>query len=239
MKMQQLTNTNGHPRTLKPRPADAVFQENLLSKFRHLQDQVRELNGLLRQEKVQSKVRKNIITGLQQELRSATRQTKTQRAQKENSIHREKESKRQLERLIKINTGEMAVPGKNQIMFNKRYETKCGQGCLSEIKWQCAQWNVQISVLRTYGPNLTDTVNSSFFFFVKEPQAETEEKLTPASGKGRRKQQDWPHVLTLTTLLSHKLRINGILWFNILLYMQFTLILCLSTQVYFISMPLQ
>lgn len=164
MKMQQLTNTNGHPRTLKPRPADGVFQENLLSKFRHLQDQVRELNGLLRQEKVQSKARKNIITGLQQELRSATRQTKTQRAQKENSIHREKETKRQLERLIKINTGEMAVPGKNQIMFNKRYETKCGQGCLSEIKWQCAQWNVQISVLRTYGPNLTDTVNSALFF---------------------------------------------------------------------------
>lgn len=127
MKMQQLTNTNGHLRMLKPRPADGVLQENLLSKFRHLQDQVRELNGLLRQEKVQSKVRKNIIVGLQQELRSATRQTETQRALKENSIHREKETKRRLERLIKTNTPQTAASGKHLILLNKRYETK--QGC--------------------------------------------------------------------------------------------------------------
>lgn len=132
--MQQLTNTNGHPRTLRPRPADGVFQENLLSKFRHLQDQVRELNGLLRQERVESKARKNVIAGLQQELRSATRQTETQRALKENSIHREKETKRQLERLVRINTREVAVSGKNQIAFSKRYATKCGQGFLPAIK---------------------------------------------------------------------------------------------------------
>lgn len=134
MKMQQVAKPTGSPRNPKARPAAGVFQENLLSKFRRLQGQVRELNGLLRQEKVQSKVRKNIITGLQQELRSATRQTETQRALKENSIHREKETKRQLERLIKINSGEMAVAGKNQIPFNKRCDAKCGQGCLSEIK---------------------------------------------------------------------------------------------------------
>lgn len=131
MKMQQLANTKGHARTLKARPADGIFQENLLSKFRHLQDQVRELNGLLRQEKVQSKVRRNIIVGLQQELKSATRQAETQRALKENSIHRERETKRQLERLIQVNTGEPAASGKNQVLFNKRYATKRERGCLS------------------------------------------------------------------------------------------------------------
>lgn len=114
MKMQQLANTNGYLRTLKPRAADCVLQENLLSKFRRLQDQVRELNGLLRQEKVQSKLQKNIIMGLQQELRSAARQTQTQRALKENSIHREKETQRRMERLIKTNTTEMAVSAKKQ-----------------------------------------------------------------------------------------------------------------------------
>lgn len=123
-----MSNSNGHYRTYKQRPADTASEQNLLFKFCDLQNQVKELNDLLHQEKAQSKVRKNIIMGLQQELKSATRQTETQRALKENSIHREKETKRQLGRLIKINNQETTVPRKNHLLFNKRYETKCERG---------------------------------------------------------------------------------------------------------------
>lgn len=141
-----MSNSNGHHRTFKQRPADAASEQNLLSKFRDLQNQVKELNDLLHQEKAQSKVRKNIIMGLQQELKSATRQTETQRALKENSIHREKETKRQLERLIKIHNQETTVPRKNHLLLNKRYEAKWERGLHPEIKLQCARWNVLIIV---------------------------------------------------------------------------------------------
>lgn len=168
MKMQQLTNTNDYLRTLKPKPADCVLQESLLSKFRHLQDQVRELNGLLRQEKVHSKMRKNLIMDLQQELRSATRQTETQRALKENSIHREKETKRRMERLIKTNTTEVAVSAKNLFLLEKKYETKPKQS---------TEQNTQISALYTNGPYLTRTL--THFYCFREPQAKTKNSGTP------------------------------------------------------------
>lgn len=96
--------------TYKHRPIAAVPYRELVVKFYELQQQVSRLNKLVYREQVQSQVQRNIITGLQQELKSATRQTETQRALKEKSIHREKEIRKELVRMIKSNSQETPSP---------------------------------------------------------------------------------------------------------------------------------
>lgn len=103
-KMQYMSNSKGHQMTYKHRPIAAVPYRDLVVKFYELQQQVSRLNKLVYREQAQSQVQRNIITGLQQELKSATRQTETQRALKEKSIHREKEIRKELVRMIKSNS---------------------------------------------------------------------------------------------------------------------------------------
>lgn len=82
-------------------------------KFLKLQQQLSELNKLVHREQVQSQVQRNIIKGLQRELKSATRQTETQRALKEKSILREEEIRRELVRLVKVHCRESPRPDSN------------------------------------------------------------------------------------------------------------------------------
>lgn len=109
-KMQYMSNSRGHQMTYKHRPIATVPYGDLVVKFYELQQQVSRLNKLVYREQAQSQVQRNIITGLQRELKSATRQTETQRALKEKSIHREKEIRKELVRMIKNNSQEALSP---------------------------------------------------------------------------------------------------------------------------------
>lgn len=82
-------------------------------KFLQLQQQFSELNKLVHREQVQSQVQRNVIKGLQRQLKSATRRTETQRALKERSILREEEIRRELVRLIKVHCEESPSPEPN------------------------------------------------------------------------------------------------------------------------------
>lgn len=99
-KMQQVSYSRGHQRTYKQRPTAIASQQSLLLRCHELQLQVNKLKDLLHQEKVQSEVQRNMIMGLQQELKRAERNMKTQRALKEWSFYKEKETKKELERMI-------------------------------------------------------------------------------------------------------------------------------------------
>lgn len=109
-KMQYMSNSRGHRMTYKHRPIATVPYRDLVVKFYELQQQVSRLNKLVYREQAQSQVQRNIIMGLQQELKSTTRQTETQRALKERSIHREKEIRKELVRMIKSNSQETPSP---------------------------------------------------------------------------------------------------------------------------------
>lgn len=106
-KMQPASSSRSHQRTSKPKSAavarDAASQQNLLLRCHELQLQVNKLKGLLHQEKALSEVQRNTIMGLQQELKRAERNMKTQIALKEWCFYKEKETKKELERLIKEN----------------------------------------------------------------------------------------------------------------------------------------
>lgn len=100
-KMQQASSSRSHQRSSRHRSTAAASQQNLLLRCHELQLQVNKLKGLLHQEKALSEVQRNMIMALQQELKRAERNMKTQRALKEWSFYKEKESKKELERLIK------------------------------------------------------------------------------------------------------------------------------------------
>lgn len=100
--MQCLNYSRGHHRAYRHRTTYNMPHRELLVKFFKLQQQLRELNKLVHREQVQSQVQRNIIKGLQRELKSATRQTEEERALKEKSILREEEIRREFVRLIKV-----------------------------------------------------------------------------------------------------------------------------------------
>lgn len=100
-KMQQASCSRSHQRTSRHKSTAAASQQNLLLRCHELQLQVNKLKGLLHQEKALSEVQRNMIMGLQQELKRAERNMKTQTALKEWSFYKEKETKKELERLIK------------------------------------------------------------------------------------------------------------------------------------------
>lgn len=108
--MQCPSYSRGHHRAYKHRPAYHVPHRELVVKFFELQQQHGELNKLVHREQVQSQVQRSVIKGLQRELKSATRQTETQRALKEKSIHREEETRRELVKLVKDNCRESPSP---------------------------------------------------------------------------------------------------------------------------------
>lgn len=112
-KMQQVSYSRGHQRTYKQRPTAIASQQSLLLRCHELQLQVNKLKDLLHQEKVQSEVQRNVIMGLQQELKRAERNMKTQRALKEWSFYKEKETKKELERMIKNTDDETPTSEKN------------------------------------------------------------------------------------------------------------------------------
>lgn len=100
-KTQQAISSRSHGRTSRHRSTAAASQQNLLLRCHELQLQVNKLKGLLHHEKAISEVQRNTIMGLQQELKRAERNMKTQIALKEWSFYKEKESRKALERLIK------------------------------------------------------------------------------------------------------------------------------------------
>lgn len=102
-KMQPASSPRSHQRTSKPRSTAAASQQNLLLRCHELQLQVNKLKGLLYQEKTLSEVQRNTIMGLQQELKRAERNMKTQIALKQWCFYKEKETKKELERLTKEN----------------------------------------------------------------------------------------------------------------------------------------
>lgn len=108
-----MSYSRGHHRAYKHRPTYNVPHRELMVKFFELQQQLRELNKLVHREQVQSQVQRNIIKGLRRELKSATRQTETQRALKEKSVIREEEIRRELVRLIKVHCEQSSSPESN------------------------------------------------------------------------------------------------------------------------------
>lgn len=108
-----MSYSRGHHRAYKHRLTYNVPHRELLVKFFELKQQFSELNKLVHREQVQSQVQRSIIKGLQRELKSATRQTETQRALKEKSILREEEIRRELVRLIKVHCEESPSPESN------------------------------------------------------------------------------------------------------------------------------
>lgn len=97
----QASSSRSQQRSSKQR--SAASQQNLLLRCHELQLQVDKLKGLLHEEKALSEVQRNMIMGLQQELKRAERNMKTQIALKEWSFYKEKETKKELERLMKDN----------------------------------------------------------------------------------------------------------------------------------------
>lgn len=111
--MQCVSYSRGYHRAYKHRPKYHVPNRELLVKFFELQQQFSQLNKLVHLEQVQSQVQRNIIKGLQRQLKSTTRRTETQRVLKEKSILREEEIKRELVRLIKVHCRESPRPESN------------------------------------------------------------------------------------------------------------------------------
>lgn len=118
--MQCTSYSRGHHRAYKRRPMYNVPHRELMVKFLELQQQLGELNKMVEREQIQSQVQRNIIKGLQRQLKSATRQTETQRALKEKSIVREEEIRRELVRLIKVHCEESSSPEPNNRQRRRR-----------------------------------------------------------------------------------------------------------------------
>lgn len=118
--MQCMTYSRGRHRAYRHRTAYDVPYRELLVKFFELQQQLSQLNKLVHHEQVQSRVQRSVIKGLQRELKSATRQTETQRALKEKSILREEEIRRELVRLIKVHCEESPSPESNNRQKRRR-----------------------------------------------------------------------------------------------------------------------